>query len=124
MDAAHPGGAHEAASDEKRAEAHSTFSAVIDAGRALNVDGLLIAGDFNALVDAGDLSALRYDYPLVLSDAVRPVRSLSGVVDEILETAPEADRDRLARHAFRIEREIRSNLKATKPLGPRPVTRT
>ncbi len=58
-----------------------------------------------------DLTALRYDFPLVLagaSGAGKPVQSLSELVDAALKNiAADADGDRLKKHALRIEREIR-----------------
>jgi len=59
-----------------------------------------------------DLTALRYDFPLVLladgeSDAC--VRSLSGMVDEALaEVARGEDGERLSKHVLRLEQAIRS----------------
>ena len=58
-----------------------------------------------------DLTALRYDFPLVLAGAGgdgKPVQSLSELIDAALKNiATDADADRLKKHAFRIEREIR-----------------
>lgn len=63
-----------------------------------------------------DLSTLRYDFPLVLnrgSSPERAVLSLSRMVDDAMATLAESpDRDRIGRHAFRLEREIRSDLRA------------
>ena len=66
-------GAYESAPEEKRSEAERTFRSVIDAGRALNVDGLLIAGDFfdNARVSERTLEfaateIARLDRPVVI----------------------------------------------------------
>ncbi len=57
-----------------------------------------------------DLTALRYDFPLVLaggSDAW--LESLSGACDRVLrEIAHGEDGDRVSRHALRLEREIRT----------------
>lgn len=60
-----------------------------------------------------DLPRLRHDFPVVLarSDAgPGPVRSLSALVDEVLrELAPRGpEGERLRRHAFALEREIRA----------------
>ncbi len=66
-----------------------------------------------------DLSSLRYDFPLVLNrqgTADRAVLSLSKMVDaavELLNDNP--DRDRLARHGYRLERELRKQLAAKGP---------
>jgi hypothetical protein len=58
-----------------------------------------------------DLTALRYDFPLVLagaSDDGKPLQSLSELVDAALENiAADADGERLKRHVLRIEREFR-----------------
>ena len=58
-----------------------------------------------------DLSSLRYDFPLVLDREAtpeQPFRSLSRLVDEAVEAlGDDIDRDRVARHGYRIEREIR-----------------
>jgi hypothetical protein len=59
-----------------------------------------------------DLDALRYDYPLVLVDEgpqAGIVRSLSGIVDDLLlEAAPRGiDGEKLRRHVLRLERELR-----------------
>jgi len=58
-----------------------------------------------------DLSALRYDFPLVLLRKPGDrdyVRCLSGVVDEVVHALAGGDGgDRLTRHLLRLEREIR-----------------
>ncbi len=59
-----------------------------------------------------DLAALRLDFPVVLVERGRGpqvVRSLSGLVDEVLkDVAPRGiDGERLRRHALQLEREIR-----------------
>lgn len=58
-----------------------------------------------------DLPALRYAYPLVLVSGDRPegaVRGLSELFDAALRHgAPGGEADRLAKHARRIEREVR-----------------
>ena len=58
-----------------------------------------------------DLSALRYDFPLVLlrKPGERDyVRCLSGVVDEVVHGLADGDGgERLTRHLLRLEREIR-----------------
>jgi hypothetical protein len=75
-------------------------------------EGDALAGDdLQPAVFAGyrDLTALRYDYPLVLmADENQPVQSLSGLFDSaIKETAGKDDGERLRKHAHRLEREIR-----------------
>jgi ferredoxin len=62
-----------------------------------------------------DLSALRYDYPLVLVEGAAGgefVRSLSGVMDGVLqETAPRgAGGERLRRHVLQLEARIRARV--------------
>lgn len=58
-----------------------------------------------------DLASLRYDLPMVLNregGADRAVLSLSTMIDEAVAMMDEgAERDRVARHGYRIEREIR-----------------
>ena len=57
-----------------------------------------------------DLTALRYDFPLVLMSKGRdqPVQSLSALFDGALkEIAANDDGERLRKHAGRLEREIR-----------------
>lgn len=62
----------------------------------------------------GDLTALRYDYPLLLAADATPEQSLvslSRLVDAAvaaLDNNPE--RDRIARHGYRLERELRCAL--------------
>ncbi len=57
----------------------------------------------------GDLTRLRYDFPLVLTDGDPPVVSLSGLFDGVLDTiaAGGPERDRARRLLRSIEREIR-----------------
>jgi ferredoxin len=61
-----------------------------------------------------DLTALRYDFPLVLNDQSPPDRavlSLSRLVDDaITALADDPNRDRIARHGYRVERELRRQL--------------
>jgi hypothetical protein len=71
-----------------------------------------------------DLSLLRHDFPLVLvadSGGAITVRSLSGIVDEVLlEVAPRGIAgERLRKHALALEREIRARVAAgdTGPLS-------
>jgi ferredoxin len=58
-----------------------------------------------------DLTALRYDYPLVLledEDSEATFASLTALVDRVLASAPGAgERTRLRAHALKIERAIR-----------------
>jgi len=65
----------------------------------------------------GDLSTLRYDFPLVLNrdgSPERAVLSLSRLVDEAVEALGEnPDRDRIAHHGYGLERELRRELAAT-----------
>ena len=64
------------------------------------------------LAEYRDLSALRYDFPLVLvrnAEGQASVQSLSGLIDDVLkEIAGGADGERLRHHALRLEREIRT----------------
>jgi ferredoxin len=59
-----------------------------------------------------DLSALRYDFPLALvegASAESSVRSLSGIIDEILQQIARGDDgERVSRHVLRLERQIRT----------------
>ena len=61
-----------------------------------------------------DLSTLRYDFPLILnagSSPDRAVLSLSGLVDDSVESlADNTDRDRIARHGYELEMELRKDL--------------
>lgn len=61
-----------------------------------------------------DLSSLRYDFPLVLNRDRSPVRamlSLTGLVDDAIKgLGEELDHDRIARHGYRLERELRREL--------------
>jgi hypothetical protein len=70
-------------------------------------------GDLRPAMFAGyrDLTALRYDFPLVLTGAGgdrQPVQSLSGLIDGALrDIAANGDGERVRKHAIRLEREIR-----------------
>ena len=63
------------------------------------------------LVEYRDLTALRYDFPLVLigaGEAAKSVQSLSGLFDSALKgITTGTDGDRVRQHALRLEREIR-----------------
>ena len=88
---------------------------------AFHLTGRMPRGEFDAhaqgalypAIFAGyrDLTALRYDFPLVLAGASgdgQAVQSLSALVDAALKTvAADGEAERLQRHAVRIEREIR-----------------
>lgn len=71
------------------------------------------AGDLLPALFAGyrDLTALRYDFPLLLARAGGeggPVQSLSALLDGAVRAAAgEGGDERLKRHAIRLEREIR-----------------
>ncbi|HSQ04754.1 MAG TPA: hypothetical protein VLN59_11995, partial [Burkholderiales bacterium] len=71
----------------------------------------LASSDLHPAMFAGyrDLTALRYDYPLVLvADDKQPVQSLSALIDGVVKAlAADADIDRMRKHALRIERELR-----------------
>ena len=61
----------------------------------------------------GDLTRLRYDFPLVLIDGKTtgaPVRSLSALIDDLLQkiAPPGMDSEQLRKMILRIEREIRT----------------
>ncbi len=61
-----------------------------------------------------DLTSLRYDFPLLLNKAgstERAVLSLSRLIDDAVETLHnDPDRDRIARHGYELERELRRDL--------------
>ena len=63
-----------------------------------------------------DLSSLRYDFPLVLNREGSPDRamlSLTRLVDDAVEGLDESsDHDRIARHGYRLEHELRRDLAA------------
>jgi hypothetical protein len=67
-----------------------------------------------------DLTALRYDFPLVLLKDARDgdcVASLSALIDKALEGASGTAGERLRAHALRLEREIRV-MTAAGAIGP------
>ena len=69
--------------------------------------------DLHPAIFAGyrDLTALRYDFPLVLMRAGgdrQSVQSLSGLIDGALrDVAANGDGERVRKHAIRLEREVR-----------------
>lgn len=95
------------------------MQAELQAHIAFHLTGRMAQGQFAALAGSDlhpailagyrDLTALRYDYPLVLMrDDKQAVLSLSGLLDGALKAiATEGDTDRVRKHALRIEREIR-----------------
>ena len=74
----------------------------------------LSRGDLQPALLAGyrDLTALRYDFPLVLlAGGDKPVQSLSALFDDAAKAAAaKDDGERLHKHAIRLEREIRKLL--------------
>jgi hypothetical protein len=86
---------------------------------AFHLTGRMQVGEGNALADndlrpavfAGyrDLTALRYDFPLVLvPDEDQPVQSLSDLFDSAIAAVGSKDgSERLRKHTHRLEREIR-----------------
>ncbi len=95
------------------------MQAELQAHLAFHLTGKLPQGEDDAfsqsnlhpaiLAEYRDLTALRYDFPLVLiGDAAKPVQSLSDLIDGALkQIATDNDGDRIAKHAVRLEREIR-----------------
>lgn len=63
-----------------------------------------------------DLNSLRYDFPLILNVNETPDRSvlsLSRLVDDAVESlGNNADRERIARHGYKLEAELRNGLSA------------
>lgn len=61
-----------------------------------------------------DLTPLRYDFPLILVQSgsdERSICSLSSLIDDAVDgLTSEPERDRIARHGYEIEREIRRTL--------------
>jgi hypothetical protein len=68
-----------------------------------------------AFAPFSDLASLRYDFPLVLNRGAGPERallSLSFLVDEAVKTlAGNPDKDKIARHGYAIEGELRRGMK-------------
>jgi hypothetical protein len=90
-------------------QAHIAFHLT---GRMLQGEGDALArSDLQPALFAGyrDLTALRYDFPLVLiADAKQPVQSLSGLFDRAAkDIAGKDDGERARKHAGRLEWEIR-----------------
>ncbi|MGA7386961.1 MAG: hypothetical protein WBW99_03405, partial [Pseudolabrys sp.] len=99
------------------------MQAEVQAHIAFHLTGRKSEGDFDALagndlhpaIFAGyrDLTALRYDFPLVLIHAGGgpSVQSLSRLFDDAVKAiAADSDGERLKRHAVRLERELRKLL--------------
>ena len=88
------------------------------AGELEPVEGLALRPAL--LAGYRDLSALRYDFPLVFTDKSDSgfVASLSQLVDEALRNSPPGkETDRLLKHARRREREIRASLAGGRAAG-------
>jgi len=98
---------------------------------AFHLTGRMPRGAFDAQAQGGlrpavfagyrDLTALRYDFPLVLMRVAgdrQPVQSLSGLIDGALRAvAANGDGERVRRNGLRLEREIRK-LVAEGAAGP------
>jgi ferredoxin len=97
------------------------MQAEVRAHLAFYLTGKMPQGEFDAVAESDlrpallagyrDLTALRYDFPLVLVGSgtqQTAVQSLSDMFDAVLkEIAPGDAGDRLSKHALRMEREIR-----------------
>lgn len=85
-------------------------------GRRSGTDLRPLDNAFRPALFAGhsDLTSLRYAIPLILNFDEKPDRSvlsLSRLVDDAIESmAGDRERDRIARHAYSIERELRREL--------------
>ena len=93
----------------------------LQAHLAFHLTGKMPAGEFDAVAESNlrpallagyrDLTALRYDFPIVLVDGgtqQNAIHSLSGLLDGALKAvATGADGDRLRQHALRLEQEVR-----------------
>jgi hypothetical protein len=97
------------------------MQAELQAHLAFHLTGKMSEGEFGAVAENDlrpallaayrDLTALRYDFPLVLVGGApqNAVQSLSGLLDAALnEIAAGADGDRFSKHALRLEQEIRT----------------
>jgi hypothetical protein len=90
-------------------QAHALFH--LTGKQTAGVQSLESGGLRPALLTAyRDLTSLRYDFPLVLTEKEEePVQSLSGLFDRALaQIDGQQDRGRLRKHALRLEREIRT----------------
>ena len=92
-------------------QAHIAFHLT---GRMPQDEGDALArSDLQPAIFAGyrDLTALRYDFPLVLvagAGVEKPVQSLSGLFDGALKAiAADGDEERVRKHVLRLEREVR-----------------
>src|SRR5664279_5186771 len=107
------------------------MQAELQAHIAFHLTGRMPRGSFDAHAQGGlrpavfagyrDLTALRYDFPLVLMRAAgdrQSLQSLSGLIDGALRAvAANGDGERVKRHGLRLEREIRK-LVAEGAAGP------
>ncbi len=107
------------------------MQAELQAHIAFHLTGRKPRGAFDAHAQSGlrpavfagyrDLTALRYDFPLVLIRAAgdrQSLQSLTGLIDGALKTiAAGSDEERVRRHGIRIEQEIRK-LAAEGVVGP------
>jgi hypothetical protein len=107
------------------------MQAELQAHIAFHLTGRKPRGAFDAYAQSGlrpavfagyrDLTALRYDFPLVLMRAAgdrQSLQSLSGLIDGALKAiAAGSDEERVRRHGIRIEQEIRK-LAAEGVVGP------
>ena len=97
------------------------MQAELQAHLAFHLTGKMSKGEFGAVAENGlrpallagyhDLTALRYNFPLVLVGGAPQiaVHSLSGLLDAALnEIAVGSDGDRFSKHALRLEQEIRT----------------
>src|SRR6185503_2671891 len=97
-----------------------TMQAELESPAAFHITGKRSGAELAPVTERGlrpalfaryrDLTALRYDFPLVLLKDARDgecVASLSSLVDKALEGASGTTGERLRAHALRLEREIR-----------------
>ena len=97
-----------------------TMQAELESPAAFHITGKRSGAELAPVTERGlrpalfaryrDLTALRYDFPLVLLKDARDgdcVASLSSLVDKALEGASGTGGERLRAHALRLEREIR-----------------
>jgi hypothetical protein len=95
------------------------MQAELQAHLAFHLTGRMPQGEAEALAQSDlhpallaeyrNLTALRYDFPLVLLDGdASPLQSLSGLFDSALkDIAADGDAERIRKHAIRLEGEIR-----------------